>query len=81
MGYYLTDSIYPNKVTFIQGIPFPHTDNQRHFANKQARTRKDVEYAFGVLQERFPIIRQPSLAYDKEIFSNIMKACIILHNS
>ncbi|CAA7017819.1 unnamed protein product [Microthlaspi erraticum] len=40
----------------------------------------EVERAFGVLQARFAIVKNPSLTMDKEKIGNIMKACIILHN-
>ncbi|XP_021838453.2 uncharacterized protein [Spinacia oleracea] len=80
MGYYLTDGIYPNWATFIQGFSLPQLETERLFANRQAHVRKDVERAFGVLQARFVIVRQPSQAYDEDILGDIMKACIILHN-
>ncbi|XP_021861769.2 uncharacterized protein [Spinacia oleracea] len=80
MGYYLTDGIYPNWATFIQGFSRPQLETERLFANRQALVRKDVERAFVVLQARFAILRQPSLAYDEDILGDIMKACIIIHN-
>ncbi|XP_023636143.1 uncharacterized protein LOC111830021 [Capsella rubella] len=64
LGYYLTDGIYPKWATFIQSIPLP----------------QDVERAFGVLQARFAIVKNPALIWDKERIGNIMRACIILHN-
>ncbi|XP_021737189.1 uncharacterized protein LOC110703711 [Chenopodium quinoa] len=57
MGYYLTDGIYPT--AFIPAIKLPQTSKQRLFTRKQESYRKDVERAFGVLQARFAIIRQP----------------------
>ncbi|XP_021730709.1 uncharacterized protein LOC110697634 [Chenopodium quinoa] len=80
LGYYLTDGIYPDWETFIQGFSHPQIQKHKLFADKQAAARKDVERAFGVLQARFAILRQPSLAYDEDILSDIMKACIIMHN-
>ncbi|XP_021840793.2 protein ALP1-like [Spinacia oleracea] len=80
LGYYLTDGIYPNWATFIQGFTLPQLKKHKLFADKQAHARKDVERAFGVLQARFAIIRQPSLAYDEDTLGDIMKACIIMHN-
>ncbi|XP_021865113.2 uncharacterized protein [Spinacia oleracea] len=58
----------------------PNLKRKRLFADRQAHVLKDVERAFGVLQARFTIVRQPSLAYDEDILGDIMKACIILHN-
>ena len=42
--------------------------------------RKDVERAFGVLQARFAVVKNPSNLWDKNKIANIMRACIILHN-
>lgn len=39
-----------------------------------------MERAFGVLQARFAIVRNPALSLDKEKIWKIMRACIILHN-
>uniref|UniRef100_A0A0D3D021 DDE Tnp4 domain-containing protein n=1 Tax=Brassica oleracea var. oleracea TaxID=109376 RepID=A0A0D3D021_BRAOL len=43
-------------------------------------TRKDVERAFGVLQSRFAIVRNPTLSMNKAKIGKIMRAYIILHN-
>ena len=39
-----------------------------------------MERAFGVLQSRFAIIRDPTRFWDKGDLARIMRACIILHN-
>ncbi|XP_021740397.1 uncharacterized protein LOC110706749 [Chenopodium quinoa] len=80
MGYYLTDGIYPKWATFIPAIKHPQTGKHKLFTKKQESYRKDVERAFGVLQARFAIIRQPSLAWSTEILWKIVMACIIMHN-
>ena len=80
LAYYLTDGIYPKWATFIQSIKLPQTEKQSLFANTQERVRKDVERAFGVLQGRFAVVKNPSKIWDKAKMGNIMKACIILHN-
>jgi len=67
-------------VTFIQSIRLPQSRKATLFATHQEAARKDVERAFGVLQARFHIIKNPALVWDKEKIGNIMKACIILHN-
>lgn len=46
----------------------------------QEAARKDVERAFGVLQQRFAIIRGPSRMFKVKELTNMMKACVILHN-
>ncbi|XP_021716643.1 protein ALP1-like [Chenopodium quinoa] len=80
LGYYLADGIYPKWATFIQGITLPQLQKDKLFADKQAAARKDVERAFGVLQARFAVLRQPFLAFNEDILCDIMKACIIMHN-
>uniref|UniRef100_A0A0D3E428 Myb-like domain-containing protein n=1 Tax=Brassica oleracea var. oleracea TaxID=109376 RepID=A0A0D3E428_BRAOL len=50
------------------------------FAQRQEAIRKDVERAFGVLQARFAIVKNPALFWDKVKIGKIMRACIILHN-
>uniref|UniRef100_A0A0D3B171 Uncharacterized protein n=1 Tax=Brassica oleracea var. oleracea TaxID=109376 RepID=A0A0D3B171_BRAOL len=50
------------------------------FAERQESTRKDVERAFGVLQSRFAIVKNPALLWDKEKIGKIMRTCVILHN-
>uniref|UniRef100_A0A0D3ALG2 No apical meristem-associated C-terminal domain-containing protein n=1 Tax=Brassica oleracea var. oleracea TaxID=109376 RepID=A0A0D3ALG2_BRAOL len=80
LAYYLTDGIYPKLKTFIQSIPMPQGPKAVLFAQHQEAVRKDVERAFGVLQARFAIVKNPALFWDKAKIGKIMRACIILHN-
>ncbi|XP_033139845.1 putative nuclease HARBI1 isoform X1 [Brassica rapa] len=80
LAYYLTDGIYPKWATFIQSIRLPQGDKHCLFASKQESVRKDVERAFGVLQSRFAVVKNPSNLWDKSKIGNIMRACLILHN-
>ncbi|XP_056859111.1 uncharacterized protein LOC130508025 [Raphanus sativus] len=80
MAYYLTDGIYPKWATFIQSIPLPQGPKAVLFAQWQEAYRKDVERAFGVLQARFAIVKNPVLFWDRVKIGKIMRACIILHN-
>ncbi|XP_056860245.1 uncharacterized protein LOC130508653 [Raphanus sativus] len=66
LAYYLTDGIYPKWSTFIQSISRPQGPKARLFAKKQEAARKDVEHAFGVLQARFAIVKNPALTWDKK---------------
>ncbi|XP_033137354.1 putative nuclease HARBI1 isoform X1 [Brassica rapa] len=79
-AYYLTDGIYPKWATFIQSISLPQGPKAVLFATHQEGVRKDVERAFGVLQARFAIVKNPALCWDKVKIGKIMRACIILHN-
>ncbi|XP_018465497.2 uncharacterized protein LOC108836897 [Raphanus sativus] len=80
MAYYLTDGIYPKWSTFIQSISLPQSRKAELFAEHQESARKDVERAFGVLQSRFAIVKNPALLWDKEKIRKIMRTCVILHN-
>ncbi|XP_071676483.1 uncharacterized protein [Lolium perenne] len=79
-GYYLADGIYPEWAVFVKTVPLPQTDKDKLFAKKQEAARKDVERAFGVLQQRFKIVAEPSRLWDQTDMGNVMKACIIMHN-
>uniref|UniRef100_A0A0D3AB60 DDE Tnp4 domain-containing protein n=1 Tax=Brassica oleracea var. oleracea TaxID=109376 RepID=A0A0D3AB60_BRAOL len=72
--------IYPKWATFVQSIPLLQGPKASLFATHQEAVRKDVESAFGVLQARFAIVKNPALLWDKIKIGKIMRACIILHN-
>jgi hypothetical protein len=80
MGYYLADGIYPSWATLVKTIPEPRGSKRTYFAKAQEAVRKDVERAFGVLQSRFAIIRGPPRFWDDKTLSEIITACIIMHN-
>ncbi|KAJ9551623.1 hypothetical protein OSB04_015668 [Centaurea solstitialis] len=50
------------------------------FKGAQEAARKDIERAFGILQKRWSIVKQPARIMERRTMSNIMYACIILHN-
>ena len=80
MTYYLADGIYPSYPTFVKSIRLPRSEPDKLFAQYQEAYRKDIERAFGVLQARFKIIREPARLWDIADLSIIMRSCIILHN-
>ncbi|MCI23125.1 ribosomal protein [Trifolium medium] len=80
MGYYLSDDIYLEWATFVKSIPMPQGDKRKLFAQHQEGARKDIERAFGVLQSRFAIIRNPARSWHLDALKRIMDTCIILHN-
>jgi hypothetical protein len=46
----------------------------------QEGTKKDVERAFGVLQARWEILRNPCRQWEIEDMIDIIQACVIMHN-
>ncbi|KAL9677483.1 hypothetical protein QQ045_005715 [Rhodiola kirilowii] len=64
MAYYLADGIYPPYPTFVKSIRLPQSEPDKLFAKYQEGCRKDIERAFGVLQARFKIIREPARMWD-----------------
>ena len=80
MGYYLADGIYPDWPAFVKSVRHPMERKTQCFAAVQEGARKDIERAFGVLQARWAVIRGPAYGWDREQLSDIMTACIIMHN-
>ncbi|GKB11300.1 ALP1-like protein isoform X1 [Tanacetum coccineum] len=79
-GYYLADGIYPAWSTFVKTFSVVRDEKTLKFKRVQEAARKDIERAFGVLQGRWGIIRQPARAMQINILKRIMYCCIILHN-
>ena len=79
-GYYLVDVIYPQWSTFVKTISNPQGEKRKRFAQMQESVRKDVERAFGVLQSRWGIIRNPALSWDERKLWEVMTACVIMHS-
>jgi hypothetical protein len=78
--YLLADGIYPQWSCFVQPIHAPQGEKREHFTKMQSALRKDVERAFGVLQARWEIVRNPVRTWGLETIGDIMMSCIILHN-
>ncbi|XP_026397024.1 uncharacterized protein LOC113291744 [Papaver somniferum] len=80
MSYYLGDGIYPEIATIIMSIKHPEGKKKIKFSGMQEGAQKDVEQGFGVLQQQFGIIKQPTRMWDPDVLAYIMKTHIILHN-
>jgi hypothetical protein len=79
-SYYLADGIYPNWPTFVKAIRHPYEEKKVYFTQMQESCRKDIERAFGVLQARWAVLRGPAYGWDRNHLTEIMTACIIMHN-
>ncbi|WVZ50925.1 hypothetical protein U9M48_002130 [Paspalum notatum var. saurae] len=80
MGYYLADGIYPEWPAFVKSVRHPMERKTQRFSALQESARKDIARAFVVLQARWAVIRGPAYGWDRERLSDIMTACIIMHN-
>lgn len=79
-GYYLVDGIYPQWSCFVATVRHPATAKLSHFAKLQESSRKDIERAFGVLQSKFHIVKEPCRFWGIDKLHLVMRTCIILHN-
>ncbi|GJU58324.1 ALP1-like protein [Tanacetum coccineum] len=79
-GYYLADGIYPTWSVFVKTFSVAKTEKTLKFKRIQESSRKDIERAFGVLQGRWGIIRQPARAFEINALKRIMYCCVMLHN-
>ncbi|GJZ01478.1 ALP1-like protein isoform X1 [Tanacetum coccineum] len=61
--YNLADGIYPAWSTFVKTFSVARGEKTLKFKRLQESSRKDIERAFGLLQCRWGIIRQPARAY------------------
>ncbi|KAI3741293.1 hypothetical protein L1987_58965 [Smallanthus sonchifolius] len=53
---------------------------RKYFKRRQESARKDIERAFGVIKQRFQIVKNPARAWKLERIRRVMYTCIILHN-
>ncbi|GJY50496.1 ALP1-like protein [Tanacetum coccineum] len=81
-GYYLTNGIYPQWSVLIKSIKNPgRSDHKRIlYKTKHEAARKDVERAFGVLKQKWKLIKYPARGMSRSRLSDVMYTGIILHN-
>lgn len=79
-NYYLVDGIYPQESHLLSTFAGAHFKWEIHFAALQEGLRKDVERAFGMIQQRWHRCRGESLHWYIEDLKEYLLACIILHN-
>jgi hypothetical protein len=80
MGYFLADGIYLEWSDFVKTIRNLVDQKNSFFAAAQESIRKDIEQAFRVLQASWVVVQGSTYGWDRDQISNIMIACIILHN-
>jgi hypothetical protein len=76
----LVDGIYPPYSRFIKAVAEPLLRLEKLFTGWQESARKDVERAFGILQGKFQVLARPMHGHSLEKLSDIVSACLIMHN-
>jgi hypothetical protein len=78
-GYIIVDGGYQNLPCFVDPLHEANGHKEVHWSEFLESVRKDVECTFGILKGRFRILRN-GLQYDRDVSTNIVKTCSILHN-
>uniref|UniRef100_A0A0D3CJV7 DDE Tnp4 domain-containing protein n=1 Tax=Brassica oleracea var. oleracea TaxID=109376 RepID=A0A0D3CJV7_BRAOL len=68
------DDILQGRAPMVQYVVSGHQYDMAYYLTD------DVERAFGVLQARFAIVKNPAILWDKRQIGMFMRTCIILHN-
>ena len=81
MTFLLVDGIYPKYSRFVKGITEPIGRREKKFTQWQEAARKDIERAFGVLQQaKFQVLARPIHTMNLERIGKKVACCLILHN-
>ncbi|CAI6371996.1 unnamed protein product [Macrosiphum euphorbiae] len=79
--YLLGDSGYPLRPWMLTPIANPTTEADEYFNKQQMSTRSIIERCNGVLKGRFRcLLKDRTLHYKPEKVSQIINACVVLHN-
>ena len=78
-AYILVDGGYQNIAVFMDPMHNANGHKQVHWSEFLESVRKDVECCFGILKNRFRILRN-GLQYDRYMSTCIVRTCAILHN-
>ncbi len=77
-----SDGIYPPWAIFATTFSTPLSEGEKQYVLRQESCRKDVERLFGVVKQRFKMIRTGNrVEFRNRLFlCNIVRAAFILHN-
>jgi len=78
--YFLADGIYPEWAIFVKTHSDPIGDKELTFAKRQEAVRKDVECAFGIIVQKFHILKRPLRQWYIDSIIDLLHACVIIHN-
>ena len=76
----LGDSAFPNKEWLIPPLHAPISEAERRFNASHTSSRAIIERAFGVLKQRFNVLKTPIRVKTPEYACEIIKCCAALHN-
>ena len=77
---FVGDDAFPLKQYLLKPFPFRNqTDEQRIFSYRLSRARRIIENAFGIMSNRFHVLKSP-IALAPQKAEKIVLACAILHN-
>ena len=80
-NYFLVDGIYPPWAIFVTTHHGAKDPAKLNFAKKQEAVRKDIECAFGIVVQRFHVLKRPLRTWClPEIRDLIHHCCVTLHN-
>lgn len=78
--YVLADGIYPSHTRFAKGFKSPLTQAEKRYTAWQEGARKDIERAFGNLQNKCQCTQRGFYEMDLEKIRHKMATSLILHN-
>ena len=76
----LVDGIYPELCRFVKNIQQPVNDNEKSYNGWQEGARKDIERAFGVLQNKFRLLKKDVENWYLDDIKDIVMCVVLLHN-
>ncbi|XP_023746191.1 uncharacterized protein LOC111894348 [Lactuca sativa] len=74
--YHIGDGIYPEYATFVKSYTFPANNKRKMFKLVQESARNDIERAFGVLKQKWHIIKHPARTWDREKLTTVLTVLI-----
>jgi hypothetical protein len=76
----LADGIYPELSRVAKTINEPRGHGKKQYALWQESARKDIERAFGVIQNKFRVLKNSVEMWYLDDINKIVETTIILHN-